>query len=192
VVPSWLENPQPDRLEIKMDPGMAFGSGTHPTTQLSLILLENCLAEMGYQEMIDIGSGSGILSIAGSKLGVQHVLGVDNDPEVIQIATANASQNQVLSKIDFQLGSVEEILEGTFRLTEAPLVVANIIAPVLTSLFEKGMADIISPGGTLLLSGILTEQLPDMLNLLKNKQLVLREQYQEEDWIALRIEKPSK
>jgi len=191
VVPTWLENPQPERLKINMDPGMAFGSGTHPTTQLSLILLERLLADDQVQEMIDIGSGSGILSIAGCKLGVKRVLGVDNDPEVVRVSAANADQNQVTDQVDFQFGSVEEIINGKFGLTQAPLVTANIIAPVLNRLFEKGLADIISPGGTLLLSGILKEQLPGMLDLLKNKSLIVKEKIQEEDWIALRVEKPA-
>jgi ribosomal protein L11 methyltransferase len=86
---------------------------------------------------------------------------------------------------------VEEILNGIYELTQAPLVTVNIIAPVLKRLFEKGLADIISPGGTLLLSGILKEQLPGMLDLLKDKLLIVREQIQEEDWIALRVEKNS-
>ncbi|MFV1948445.1 MAG: 50S ribosomal protein L11 methyltransferase [Anaerolineales bacterium] len=190
IVPTWLENPQPERLEINMDPGMAFGSGTHPTTQLSLILLESLLAEVPVQKMIDIGSGSGILSIAGCKLGVNRVLGVDNDPEAVRVSVANADQNQVINQVDFQLGSVEEILNGKYGLTQAPLVTANIIAPVLSKLFDKGLADVISPGGTLLLSGILKEQLPGMLDLLKNKLLIVRKQIQEENWIALRVEKP--
>ncbi len=191
VVPTWLENPQPERLEIKMDPGMAFGSGTHPTTQLSLILLESLLAEVLVQKMIDIGSGSGILSIAGCKLGVKRVLGVDNDPEAVRVSAANVDQNQVTDQVDFQLGSVEDILKGKYELTQAPLVTANIIAPVLSSLFDQGLAEIISPGGTLLLSGILKEQLPGMLDLIKNKLLIVREQSQEKDWIALQVEKPS-
>lgn len=190
IVPTWLENPQPERLEINMDPGMAFGSGTHPTTQLSLILLESLLAEVPVQKMIDIGSGSGILSITGCKLGVNRVLGVDNDPEAVRVSVANADQNQVINQVDFQLGSVEEILNGKFGLTQAPLVTANIIAPILSRLFDKGLADVISPGGTLLLSGILKEQLPGMLDLLKNKLLIVRKQIQEENWIALRVEKP--
>lgn len=190
IVPTWLENPQPERLEINMDPGMAFGSGTHPTTQLSLILLESLLAEVPVQKMIDIGSGSGILSITGCKLGVNRVLGVDNDPEAVRVSVANANQNQVVNQVDFQLGSVEEILNGKYGLTQASLVTANIIAPVLSRLFDKGLADVISPGGTLLLSGILKEQLPGMLDLLKNKLLIVRKQIQEENWIALRVEKP--
>ena len=191
IVPTWLENPQLERLEINMDPGMAFGSGTHPTTQLSLILLESLLAEIQVQKMIDIGSGSGILSIAGCKLGVERVLGVDNDPEAVRVSAANADQNQVTDQVEFQLGSVEEILNGKYGLTQAPLVTVNIIAPVLSGLFDKGLAEIITPGGTLLLSGILKEQLPGMLDLIKNKLLIVREQCQEEDWIALRVEKPS-
>jgi ribosomal protein L11 methyltransferase len=86
---------------------------------------------------------------------------------------------------------VEEILSGKFGFNQAHLVTANIIAPILSNLFDKGLAEVISPGGTLLLSGILKEQLPGMLDLIKSKLLIVREQCQEEDWIALRVEKHS-
>jgi len=190
IVPSWLDNPLPKRLEIKMDPGMAFGSGTHPTTQLSLILLEDCLDGPPIQQMIDVGCGSGILSIAASKLGVDRVLGVDNDPEAITVSSTNATLNQVSTRVCFAYGSVAEILKGEFEFSQAPLVAANIIAPILISLFEAGLAEIVSPGGILLLSGLLDYQFPEMLTVLKRKGLTVREQIQEEDWMALQVEKP--
>ncbi len=192
IVPSWLENPHPERLQINMDPGMAFGSGTHPTTKLSLIMLEQFLDDFTVPQMIDIGSGSGILSIAGCMLGAERVLGVDNDPEVIRVSSANADRNKVSDKVDFQLGSVAEISSGKFGFKQAPLVVANIITPILTSLFEIGLSGIVSPGGTLLLSGILEEQLPGMVAVINRHQLRVREQRQEGEWIALRVERSSK
>ncbi len=185
VVPSWLENPAPERIAVYMDPGMAFGSGTHPTTQLSLILIEECLAENPTAEMLDIGCGAGILSIAGAKLGVSSILGVDTDPNAIRVSLANAEKNQEVDKICFALGSVKELIQNEFQFSQAPLVVANIVAPVLTKLFEDGLRDIVSPAGNLILSGILQEQLPGILTLLDEHGFKLKTQLQQGVWIGL-------
>jgi len=185
VVPSWLENPAPERVSVYMDPGMAFGSGTHPTTQLSLILIEECLAENPSAEMLDIGCGSGILSIAGAKLGVSSVSGLDTDPDAIQVSLANAEKNQVSGKTSFSLGSVKELIRKEIQFSRAPLVVANIIAPVLTKLFEDGLRDTVSPAGNLILSGILKEQLSGILTLLDEHGFNLKTQRQQGEWIGL-------
>lgn len=185
VVPSWLENPAPERIPIYLDPGMAFGSGTHPTTQLSLILIEECLTDNPVPEMFDIGCGSGILSIAGAKLGVSSVLGLDTDPDAIRVSLANAEKNQVSGNTSFALGSVRELIQKEFYLSRSPLVVANIIAPVLTRLFEDGLKDTVSPGGNLILSGILQEQLPGILALLNEHGFNLKAQRQQGEWIGL-------
>ncbi len=185
VVPSWLENPAPKRIPVYMDPGMAFGSGTHPTTQLSLILLEESLADNPVPEMLDIGCGSGILSIAGAKLGASSVLGLDTDPDAIKVSLANAEKNQVSCNTNFTLGSVKELILEEFQITRAPLVVANIIAPVLTRLFEDGLRDTVSPGGNLILSGILQEQLPGILILLDEHGFKLKTQRQQGEWVGL-------
>ncbi len=185
VVPSWLENPSPERVPVYLDPGMAFGSGTHPTTQLSLILLEECLAENPAAEMLDIGCGSGILSIAGAKLGVSSVLGLDTDPDAIKVSLANAEKNQVGDKTSFALGSVKELIGKEFQFSRAPLVVANIIAPILTRLFEEGLRDTVSPAGNLILSGILHEQLPGILTLLDEHSFKLKTQLQQGEWAGL-------
>ena len=185
VVPSWLKNPKPERIPVFMDPGMAFGSGTHSTTQLSLILIEKCLTEDNPAEMLDIGCGSGILTIAGAKLGVNSALGMDIDPEAIRVSRTNAEKNQVDDTNKFILGSVKQIIEKEISIPQSALVVANIIAPILISLFNDGLKDIVLPGGNLILSGILEEQLPGILTLLADHEFSLKEQHQQGEWIGL-------
>ncbi|MCJ7717064.1 MAG: 50S ribosomal protein L11 methyltransferase [Anaerolineales bacterium] len=185
VVPSWLKNPTPDRLPVFMDPGMAFGSGTHPTTQLSLILLEECLAEDNPSTLLDIGCGSGILTIAGAKLGVNTAQGLDTDPDAIRVSRANAEKNQVDDKTSFTLGSVKQIIEKEIPIPQSALVVANIIAPILINLFEDGLKDVVSPGGRLILSGILDEQVPGMLNVLADHGFSLKGKRKQGEWIGL-------
>jgi len=185
VVPSWLENPSPERISISMDPGMAFGSGTHPTTQLSLVLLEKCISLNPVEDLMDIGCGSGILSIAAAKLGAARILGVDNDPDAVRVSRMNAEQNGIKEAITFSEGSVTEILQKDFDFSEASLVVANIIAPILIELFENGLGELVSKGGNLILSGILREQLPDMMNLLERQRIFLKENQQQDEWAAV-------
>ena len=166
VVPSWLDNPDPERIPIYIDPGMAFGSGVHATTQLSMVLLESCLLDQPSSEMIDVGCGSGILSIAAAKLGVKKILGVDSDPEAIRVSDENTIKNGVKSVINFAPGSVADVLTGKLVLSSASLVVANIIAPILQDLFDVGLGDLVTSNGYLVLSGILEEQQPAILNCL--------------------------
>ena len=191
IVPSWLNNPDSERIEIKMDPGMAFGSGTHPTTQMCLMLLEKILEENPISQMIDLGCGSGILSIAAGKLGVETVLGLDIDPDAIRVSTANAILNDVQDLTRFHVGSVEEILKGNFYISQAPLIVANMIKPILTDLFSAGLEKLVSPNGSLLLSGILDEQLDEIKDILDGKGFLLRRIHRMEDWTAVWAEKPS-
>ncbi len=185
VVPSWLKNPKPERIPLFIDPGMAFGSGTHPTTQLSLILIEKCLMEDDPTEMLDIGCGSGILTIAGAKLGVSFALGLDIDPDAIRVSRNNAEKNRVDDKTSFILGSVKQIIEEEILVPRSALVVANIIAPILIRLFNDGLKDIVLPGGNLIISGILEEQLSGMLSLLADQDFSLKEQHQQGEWIGL-------
>lgn len=185
VVPSWLKNPTPDRTPIYIDPEMAFGSGTHPTTQMSLILLEKSIFETPVNRMIDIGCGSGILSIAAAKLGVREILGVDIDPDAVRLSKANAIKNRVEKNTYFHLGSIGDLKKERTPFYRAPLVAANIIAPILTSLFKQGLCKILLPGGSLVLSGILEEQLPDMLIMLNRHGVIPQTQLQQDEWIAL-------
>jgi ribosomal protein L11 methyltransferase len=186
VVPAWLESPDPGRIAIRMDPGMAFGTGTHPTTQLCLELLETYLPENA-AAVIDVGCGSGILAVAAIKLGAQAALGVDIDPEAVQAAQANAELNGVAERLEVKLGSVAEILGGGTLLKKAPLVLANILAPVIIRLLDEGLADLLDPGGVLVLSGILDEQAGEVESALRAHGLVLLERRQIADWVALAV-----
>ena len=109
IEPVWMNTPDSDRIKIKIDPGMAFGTGTHPSTQLCLEHLEDVVK--GGDTIIDVGCGSGILSIAAIKLGAQKALGVDIENPAIKNTEINARANGVLDKIEVGLGSVQEINE---------------------------------------------------------------------------------
>ena len=187
IVPAWLESPEPSRIAIKIDPGMAFGTGTHPTTQLCLQLLESHPPKG--DSIIDVGCGSGILSITGLKLGADFALGVDIDEASVKASRQNANANGIPeSQFEIGLGSVAEILSGSFQFREAPLVMANILAPIIVRLFDMGLATLVSPGGTLILSGILAHQAEGVISSARATGLKLVEKIQVEDWVALMLQ----
>lgn len=200
ILPAWLDSPDPNRVAIKIDPGMAFGTGTHPTTQLCLELMEKWVEQRpqtidhrpssvvhGPWSVIDIGCGSGILSIAAIKLGATSALGVDIDAESIVNARENADTNGVGAELILAVGSVQEIREGKFAFCKAQLVVANILAPVIIRLFEAGLAELMEAEGAILLSGILQEQAQNVIEAAQAKGLRLNERMQMGDWVALRM-----
>lgn len=191
ILPAWMELKDPARLAVRIDPGMAFGTGTHPSTQLCLELLETVFAqESAPHTVIDVGCGSGILSIAALRLGAKFALGVDIDPAAILNSRENAERNGIPEQA-FALGtgSVEEIRAGKFPLASAPLVLANILAPVLVRLFEAGLADLVTPGGALILAGILEHQAGEVLAAAEQHGLRLAERRQMHDWVALLCQK---
>lgn len=185
IVPAWLDSPEPGRIPIKIDPGMAFGTGTHPTTQLCLELLETLTEDGGLGQVIDLGCGSGILSVAALKLGAQLALGVDIDEAAIKNSRENADNNGIDPALFLLgLGSVAELKAGKFAFGQAPLVLANILAPVLVRLFDAGMADLVVPGGAIILSGILDHQAAGVAASAKAHGLTFVEQRQMGDWVA--------
>jgi ribosomal protein L11 methyltransferase len=185
IVPAWMESPEPNRVAVKIDPGMAFGTGTHPTTQLCLELMEKEFAARQPARMIDVGCGSGILSIAGIKLGAKQALGVDIDAGSVKNSRENANANGVGEELLLDVGSVDEIKSGTFAFATAPLVVANILAPVIIRLFEAGLAALIEQDGAILLSGILQEQEGRVIEAGQAQGLRMKERRQMGDWVAL-------
>jgi len=190
ILPAWMESPDPNRIPIKIDPGMAFGTGTHPTTQLCLELMETFLNLSGLEDLtglnvIDVGCGSGILSIAALKLGAEKALGVDIDEESVRNSRENADTNGVGDEFILGVGSVNEILAGKFEFKNAPLVVANILAPVIVRLFDAGLADLIEADGSIVLSGILFEQEQNVIEAGQAKGLKMNERRQMGDWVAL-------
>ncbi|HOW07031.1 MAG TPA: 50S ribosomal protein L11 methyltransferase, partial [Flexilinea sp.] len=190
ILPAWMPSIEPERIAIKIDPSMAFGTGTHPTTQLCLAMVEKYVVP--HQDIIDMGCGSGILSIGALLLGARHALGVDIDNESMQSSRENAENNGVADKLELFKGTVREILNGACSIRQAPLVTANILTPILIQLFDQGMADLITPGGVILLSGILEEQDEKIRNAAKAQGLEFLEKRQIADWVAYAYRKPQK
>ena len=144
---------------------------------------------MGWTQakVIDVGCGSGILSIAALKLGVDRALGVDIDVDAIQSARDNAAMNGVRESVEFGVGSLTEIEAGRFSFQRAPLVVANILAVVIIRLLDQGLGSLLEPNGKLVLSGILEEQLSDVTMALDRNGLQVVSQRQQGDWVAILV-----
>jgi ribosomal protein L11 methyltransferase len=184
ILPAWLELPEGEtRRVVRIDPAMAFGTGTHPSTQLCLLAIEDTIRPG--QPVIDLGCGSGILSIAALKAGASQALAVDIDEQAVIATHANARINAIDEKVEAVQGSLADILTGKYSLQQAPLVLANILAPVLIRLFDEGLADLIAPGGKLVLAGILENQAEDVLSAARAHGLNLIAKYQQEDWVGL-------
>jgi ribosomal protein L11 methyltransferase len=187
ILPAWMESPDPGRVAVKIDPGMAFGTGTHPTTQLCLELMEKEYANQPPTCVIDVGCGSGILSIAAIKLGTPTVLGVDIDAGSVKNSRENADANKVEDELILGVGSVDEVRNGKFAFAKAPLVVANILAPVIVRLFDGGLADLIEGRGCIILSGILEDQAERVIEAGQARGLIMIERRQMGDWVALKM-----
>ena len=150
IVPSWHVIPEPDALGIILDPGLAFGTGSHPTTFMCLRWLANNIKPQ--QEVLDYGCGSGILAITAHKLGAANVTGVDIDPQALEASLYNAQVNQAI--VDFKL-------PNEFNSYQYDVVVANILANPLRML-ASALASYVKPGGQIILSGILDSQIEEM------------------------------
>jgi ribosomal protein L11 methyltransferase len=191
IVPAWLEPEMGGRMPIRIDPGMAFGTGTHPTTQLCLALTEAFFQRASRNlDVLDIGCGSGILAVAALKLGAAQALGVDIDPLAMDASRQNAALNNVADRLELGVGSVGEVRKGLFSLRQGELVFANILAPVLVRLLDEGLGELVTPGGWLVLSGILAEQSPEVEAALARHGLTLLERRQSGDWVALAARQP--
>lgn len=153
VVPSWLQPPEPDAVNLMLDPGLAFGSGTHPTTALCLEWLDAC--EVAGKSVIDYGCGSGILAIAAVLLGARQVIGVDNDPQAIIATKNNRDMNGVPAE------KLTVFLPGAAH-EAADIVLANILSGPLEELTPV-LTGLTRPGGKLVLSGVLSEQTESLI-----------------------------
>lgn len=152
VRPSWIDAPAPEGLvEVVLDPGMAFGTGSHPTTALCLAALSRALSERPHAAVLDVGTGSGLLAIAAARLGAARVAANDVDPVAVEVARENAARNGLAGRIDFRRAGLEAF-GGPFD-----VVVANILANTLVELAPE-IAPRVAPGGLVLLAGILATQ----------------------------------
>jgi len=173
VVPSWHQLPDPAAVNIVLDPGVAFGTGAHPTTRLCLRWLDTVVTPD--VEVIDYGCGSGILAIAAMKLGARSARGIDIDPQAVMAARDNAGRNQV--KADFAEARDETPVKP------AQIVVANILANPLTVLAPL-LARLTLPGGRIALSGILVAQTQSVLDAYA-ANFAMQSAATDEDWVLL-------
>ncbi len=178
VKPSWREfEATPDNVIIELDPGMAFGTGLHPTTQMCLMVLEETV-QPG-MHVLDLGTGSGILAIAAAKLGASAVLGLDTDPVAVAAAQENVQRNGVDDRVTVAQGSLDRATASY------DLVVVNILAKVIIALAREGLSTRIRPGGRWAVAGIIEPQVGEVVAALESAGLEVKRQHQIADWIAL-------
>ena len=169
-----------DPVVVHLDPGLAFGSGTHPTTALCLRWLDS--QDLAGKSLVDFGCGSGILAIAALRLGAASALGIDHDPQALTASAQNAKDNGVADRLTL-VGSNTPVGE------QADIVIANILASILIELAEK-IGELVRPGGQIALSGILAEQAGAVMEAFSD-MFELEEPYQLDDWVLIAgIRKP--
>ena len=182
IYPSWEDNPCPDGVSLELDPGLAFGTGQHPTTFLCLEILSQI--PLQDREVIDFGCGSGILALSAHLLGAQHVYAVDIDPQAITASINNARKNQ-LSLAAFTIGTPDKL-----NSVQTQVMVANILAAPLIQLRNELVKHLL-PQGTLLLSGILDEQ-TDAIIEHYSRYFDYQQTYSKEGWSAISFTLKSK
>ncbi|MCY3905860.1 MAG: 50S ribosomal protein L11 methyltransferase [Anaerolineaceae bacterium] len=181
VRPVWSQSEvRDDELEIVLDPGMAFGTGTHPSTRLCLQALEDHL-QVG-SEVLDLGCGSGILAIAAARLGAGSVLALDNDAVAVSAARQNLEFNPGVSGVSVEEGSLGELLARDQRFD---LVVVNILARVITAFCAEGLGELLRPGGCGIFSGIIQDQADDVSAALCRAGMTPVATLRQADWVAL-------
>ena len=183
IIPPWITIEETERTVIVLEPGMAFGTGLHPSTRLCLEAMENIL-QPG-DNILDIGCGTGILSIAAVLLGANHVLAVDTDEIAVQATRENAERNRVAEHIRVESGSLEQVKILQTETQKNDLIVANILSHILMDLIQSGLATYVNPKGRIILSGILAEQVEPLVNLAAAADLELIDVRSEKDWRGL-------
>lgn len=183
VVPDWIEySPhREDEVIIRLEPGCAFGTGTHQTTQLCMKAIEKYMPSNA--KMADIGTGSGILAICASKFGASEVYGCDNDPTVIDVAKENAFKND--AECTFELNTADKITE------KYDFICANILHNVLAEIMGN-LKNIMKDGATMVLSGILDEKKSVVIDAVKKYNLTLLEEAHQDQWVALIVKNTEK
>ena len=191
VVPTWLEqsyanDPNAPRAEfvLVMDPGKAFGTGSHPTTQMCVALLEQYVRPG--DRVLDLGCGSGILSLAAARLGASAVLGLDIDPEAVRVSAENALSNDAV-QVEARLGSLDVIMPrgGGDNPPQFEVVVNNVLTDFVLAAMDYGLARTLAPGGRLILSGIRVEEAARVEAAVTAAGLALVERRQDNKWAAI-------
>jgi ribosomal protein L11 methyltransferase len=179
IVPSWLDVPKGSDLVIRLDPGMAFGTGLHPTTRACLELLQTI--EPMPTAVLDVGTGSGILALAALRLGASRAVGYDIDKLAVEASTANARANDLGDRFRAQDGTLPEFADESF-----PLVFANLVAAVLVEMAPR-LAAHTAPGGTLIASGIIESRSDEVEGALTAAGYEVLDWITEGDWVTVRL-----
>jgi ribosomal protein L11 methyltransferase len=183
IVPSWAEEPLASgEVAITLDPGMAFGTGLHPTTRGCLELLQ--LVDPMPATVLDVGCGSGVLALAALRLGASRAVGIDTDPLAVAAARDNAERNGLADRLT--------IADGTLPpepVERYPLVLANLVAALLVELAPR-LAAHVAPGGTLLAAGIIEPRAPEVIAALSTAGLRPVDRRDDGEWVSLRLELP--
>ncbi len=177
IVPSWeqYDNSQ-NRAVLLIDPGMAFGTGTHKTTEFCLRILEKYIK--GGESVLDVGCGSGILAIAALLLGAEQALGIDIDPYAVKNAAENAQRNRVQQRLELKQGNLAEMVSGKYD-----VVCANIVADAIIKLAADA-AQRLAEGGIFVASGVIDERRDEVYAALINAGLSVEEELAAEGWVA--------
>ena len=194
IVPAWEEYaPAPGEIAIRLEPGMAFGTGLHPTTRLCLRALETHCPEAG--ELLDVGTGSGVLAIAAAKLGARSVLALDADAAAVAIARENVTMNGVSGCVTVRHGTlpggdavplhfVENSDLALLDTGSFDLILINILAHVIVSL-APALSAMLAPGGLVIAAGLIDTQEPLVTECFQACGLYVVERAQEKDWVSL-------
>lgn len=178
IKPTWEEyTPLPEDVIIEIDPGMAFGTGTHHTTSMCILCLEDLVKPES--TIFDIGTGSGILAIAAAKLGAKSISAVDLDPVAVQVAQDNVRINRADAIISVQQGDLLTGVSGT-----ADIIVANIVADVIIRMAPDVLSRL-NPGGFFVASGIIAERLSDVTASLLQQGLTVEKVMEQSGWVAM-------
>jgi ribosomal protein L11 methyltransferase len=178
VVPLWEEYAaQEGETVMKIDPGMAFGTGAHETTRLCLKALTKL--DLAGKRILDVGCGSGILSIGGVALGAESAFGCDIDQLAVEVARRNAELNGMKEKCAYGAGDLLEVVEGQY-----PIVVANIVADVILMLL-KDLKSVLLPGGTFIASGIIDTRKEELIEAIEATGLTIEHIEEERGWVAI-------
>ncbi len=179
IVPRWQRyDPRPDEKIIRLDPGMAFGSGTHPSTRLCLMAMEREVAPG--DDVLDLGTGSGVLAIAAARYGARSVLALDVDAVAVEVARENVAANGVADVVRVERGSLKRA-----RGSHYDLVLVNILAEVICDLLNKGLAEVVKAGGKVIASGIVDDREEMVREAFLAHGLRIVGRQVEKDWVSL-------
>jgi ribosomal protein L11 methyltransferase len=181
IVPSWLDEPRGADLVLRLDPGMAFGTGLHPTTRACLELLQQRTPMPA--RVLDVGTGSGILGLAALRLGADRVVGYDTDPLAVEASTTNAVANGLADRFDARQGTLPATAGERY-----PLVLANLVASVLVDLGPR-LAAHAEPGASLIASGIIESRSGEVEAALATAGFQIIEWITDGDWLTIRLER---